>query len=299
MKNENTTNTNTVNLAEMLKNANLDLTANYAVSIPESITKAVDKYNDEIFAVECVKLASKSRKDFFNAFFIPTLAKTSNEKDFENNVKFAVSCAQKKLVVTDSGLLKLDDTKRIITMQDVINAKTNGIAKKHADETPTKADKAQAFKFYFGDDGKGVIDMITYQARIFASIGKIDDTDEIIQGNPDFEKAFEKIAKAYEKQGKENPFATDNNENVSKAKRKAQIENVVAEFIPVDDKLPLFAYHCKALLQMIASRNKYGKLTILSAVQALDALAIVCRYCANGHKLPENDKSDIFKVSKK
>ena len=281
----------------MVKEANAVENANYTVmQIPQELTNALTSENNAVFTKECITLASKSRKDFFNLFFMPTLAKISTAQEFENIVKFAVSVAQKKLVVTDSGLLKIEPYKKIISMQDVINAKVSGYATKHADNKPTKTDKSKAFRFYFGDNGKGLIDMVTYQARIFASIGNIDDTDEIIKGNPDYEKAFAKVADIYAKKGTDNPFIADNN-IFSNTKRKAQIENVIAEFVDIE-KLPLFAYHCKALLQMIASRNKYGKLTILSAVQSIDALAIICRYCANGHKLPENDKSDIFKIAK-
>jgi hypothetical protein len=100
------------------------------------------------------------------------------------------------------------------------------------------------------------------------------------------------LDKKYAKLDKENPFKLNSNNAYT-----LQITDTIAYFVE-DTTTKLFSYHCKAVFQMVCNRNKYGKLTIASTNDVINALAIVYRYAFNGYKLPTSDNSDIYKAIK-
>lgn len=287
MKNTNTT------LKAMVKEANAIENASYTdVTIPSDILLQLKAENDTLFENACKSLANKSKKEFYNTFFATEIEKGLAEKDTEKAIKNAVSCKQYALVINDNGLIDIDTKSKVINFADVLKAKIALISFKNADKKPTKADIIKANKFYFGDYGKGYIDILTHNARVYTSIGNIDDTIETYTLNANYDKSMSMLDTKYTKLKKDNPFKLTSNNAYT-----LQIMDIIEYFVENTD-IKLFNYHCKAVFQMICNRNKYGKFTIASTNDVLNALAIVYRYAFNGYKLPTTDKTDIYKATK-
>lgn len=294
MKNTTTTATK-ANLEKLIATANKTDEANFAVNpIPSAIVTELETINKAMFTDACKALASKSKKEFFKAFFTVKVASGLAEKDTADAIKNAVSAKQFTLSVNDGGLIELVDSLKPISFNDVLAAKIKLLAFAHADQTATKADRVTAIKFYFGDYGKGYLDILTHNARQFASIGNCDseNTAETITLNANGKKSLEMLEAKYAKAKKDNPFVAKSNNALT-----AQIMDSVEYFINSTDT-KLFSYHCKGLFQMICYRNKYGKLFIAKDTEAFNSLAIVYRYAFNGYKLPTADKTDIYKTIK-
>lgn len=286
-------NTNKVTLKAMVKDVNSIENASYTdLTIPSDILAKLKEENDTLFENACKNLASKSKKEFFKAFFSIDIEKGLDEKDTEKAVKNAVSCKQFAIVVNDNGLLEIDTKSKVINFVDVLNAKIDLIAFKNADKKPTKADRIKANRFYFGDFGKGYIDILTHNARQFTSIGNADDTKEEYTLNANYDKSLSMLDEKYAKLKKDNPFTLQSNNAYT-----LQIMDIIEYFVENTD-VKLFSYHCKAVFQMICNRNKFGKLTIANTNDVLNALAIIYRYAFNGYKLPTTDKTDIYKSIK-
>lgn len=286
-------NTTKATLKAMVKEANAIENASYTdITIPSNILLQLKAENDELFDNACKALANKSKKEFFKSFFAVEIEKGIAEKDLEKAIKSAISCKQYGLTITDDGLIKIENKEKTISFNDVLNAKINLLAFKNADKKPTKADRVKANKFYFGDFGKGYLDIFVHNARQFTSIGNNDDTIEEYILNVNYEKSMDMLNAKYTKLGKDNPFTLNSNNAYT-----LQIMDIIEYFVENAD-VKLFNYHCKAVFQMICNRNKYGKLTISSTNDVLNALAIVYRYAFNGYKLPTTDKSDIYKSIK-
>lgn len=284
--------TNTT-LKTMVKEANNIENACYTdVTIPSAILAQLKVENDTLFENACKRLANMTKKAFYKAFFATEIEKGLSEKDVEKHIKNAISCIQYALIINDNGLIDIDTKTKTIAFADVVKAKAELLAFSHADKDVTKEDKIKANKFYFGDFGKGYLDIITHNARVYMSIGNADDSLEAFTLNANFDKSMSMLDDKYAKLKKDNPFKLNSNNAYT-----LQIMDIVEYFTDNTD-IKLFNYHCKAVFQMVCNRNKYGKLTIANAYSVLDSIAMVYRYAFNGYKLPITDKSDIYKTIK-
>lgn len=280
-------------LETMVKNANAIENAMYTeTTIPTDITKHCDKLNLELFSEVTYKLATASYKDFINAFFNVKVKEGLKENEVMNAMKNAVSCKEYEIIVNDNSLLEIKAKIKAISFTDILNHRIQIEALENADYKPTAKNKANAVRHFFGTYGKGYIDILTHNARLFTSIGNTNDSKEDIKLNANGEKSMEMLNEKYTKIGKENPFV-----NNSKNALTAQIMDAVEYFTDNTD-IKMYSYHCKALFQMICNRNRYGKLTIAKDTDVMNMLAIVYRYAYNGYKLPTTDKTDIYKTTK-
>lgn len=275
-------------LKNLITKANEKKNAHY-VDVPSNIVTAVTEINNEIVTEYCKGLANLTKADFINAFFNVQVAENlTSDKDIETAIKNSVSVRVLAVSVNDNGLIELDENKiKSIAFTDILRAKISSLAFCHSDNKPTKADRITANKYFFGDNGIGYLELFTHSAYKFMCI-----EDKTFKPNANYEKAFAEVAEICTKANKQNPFDKHSNSGYSE-----QIELLCEYFIGVEHT-KLNAYHCKAIFQMICNRNRYGKFTIEDINTIYNSLAIVYRYAHNGYKLPINDKSTIYKVTK-
>ena len=276
------TNTNAKAFLEMVANANANATFK---EIPVEIVAECDKVNEELSKNTKDYFATLSKEEFINKFFNVSIPKNLKENEIEKHIKNSVSSEQISLYVNDNSLIEYKITNKPISFKEIFVAKLNLLAKAHADEKITKADKQKANEIYFGSYGIGYCDLLTHSARLFTNIDEKAPTT-----NASYKKTFEKVNEICGENAT-NPFTKSTNSGYSE-----QI-SLVANYFIGENATKLNAYYCKGLFQMICNRGKFGKYTIADTNTVLNAFAIVYRYAFNGYKMPTKEKSKIYKIS--
>jgi hypothetical protein len=263
--------------------------------IPENITTATAELNEKQKYNFCLKVG-KDAETFKEMFLSPsiTIAESmSKPSEIANAVKFSCVFKAYKISINDENLIEIDDFYSPIYFSDIIKALTKHNATAHADGKPTKEDKAKALEKIISYRVLLINALATHNAQILTSRGNADGTDETRETNATYEKAYSAINKKYKESGKENPF-----DKISGNALTAQIKEIATAFGVSADNLT--KYHAIALYQMMTATNKRtATRTIGNLYDMIDAFAIVNRYAHNGIKIPDFDKSNIYKKPKK
>lgn len=253
--------------------------------VPQAVINEMSTVNASIIDAEASRLASLDKAEFFAIFFSPVLPQGLQGKDAEKAVKNAVSITTYKVFVNDNALLDIMEVQTAIPFKKVFDAKVKSFEFAHTDKKPAE-DKRNAYRFYFGDLGVGLCDLLTHSAFQFCDIGENE-----LKVNQNYVKALHAVQELCDEQKKQNPFGKKSNNGYTE-----QLTMVYQYFM--DNAVNVTAYHAKAIFQMVCPRNKYGKQSIANTLTMFDALAVVYRYAYNGYKLPITDNSNIYKQPK-
>ena len=286
-----TTNTNTKaneNAIELNAIENLIATANLANEkfddIPSNILKAVEKENNSIISENAKTFITLDTSDFYKSIMLVDIASDTKEKELANTIYNAISVKIYVVSINDNGLLELSKKDKALTIADFYKAKLEMLSFKNADLKPTKKDRIDCNKYFFGVEGFGLIQCITASATKSQKLSNMK-----FENNADLIKAYAIINEKYLALGKENPF--DNSSNTALAN---QLKEVFTAFVSDTFDKKINVYHYQALFQMIAHFNKKGVFVIENALNVLQALTIVARYIHNNKHFTIQDKAKIF-----
>ena len=262
--------------------------------IPEEITRAVAELNAEQKYNFCLKVG-KDAETFRKYFLAPsiTIAESmSKPHEIANAIKNACVFKSYKVTLNDANLVEVSDTLTPIYFSDIVKAITESHANAHADKKPTKEDRKKAIEQIIDYRVILLNALVTHNAQILTSRGNADGPDEARDTNETYKKAYNLIAESYKASGKDNPF-----DKMSGNALTAQIKELAAAFgVSVDG---LTKYHTIALYQAITTTNKRtATRTIGNFADMVDAFAIVNRYASNNIRIPDFDKSNIYKKPK-
>lgn len=247
-------------------------------AVPETLANKVSAFNEGVVSATAKQYLCENSVDFFKSI---VCVKTETPFD-------AITATVAKITLTDSGNLQVDEVNKALIFDDFYRAKLSTLASHHADGKATKEDRSATHKYFYGNNGEGLMQCLIYTAT---NAQKLDGQN--LKKSADLIKAYATIKDEYAKTNKENPFDGDSNR-----KKVEQITRVLVEFIGDFTEWALTKYHFDAFAQIVATTNRKGVFTINNTAYAMQTLVLVARHAFNKIPFEVKDKANILHKNK-
>lgn len=272
--------TEKTNLEMMVAEANA-INAVFA-EIPAKIIEKQNAENAEIISEFAKSFAVLTPAEMFKKLVCVSIPDDTKEKEIANAIFNAVSVETCKVYITETGLLSIKDSLHSVTFAEILKAKIELLGNAHADGKPTKDDRINALKYFFGDYGVGNIQCLLHKAFINERLDgmKISENAEIV-------KSYAEIERHYQSTKKDNPFNGNSNT------KKAEMLKYIYSSIGISE-LKTNAYYFDGFCKMVVQMNRKAVLTVADISKAMQALLIIGRYIYNGKKFVIKDNAKIL-----
>lgn len=253
-------------------------------SVPQCIVDGLKKYNDNqrLSTAKTILANNQKAVDLYKALTLVTV--NTDSKHLVNDMFNAISFNSVNVILTDTNLLQVNESKTALLFKDFYRAKLDLIASTHTDKTP-KEDRQKANKYFFSEYGYGLLQCLTYKMATAQTLDGV-----TLKKSEDLIKAYKMLKTKYESIKKDNPF--DATSNTAKCE---QLKAVYNEFIGNEFDKKANKYHYDAIAQIIATTTRKAVFTIASIEDTMQALILIGRYIYNGKQFAINDKAKISK----
>lgn len=246
--------------------------------ITEALTKATSNLNEALLIEEAKTYLAEEVKDFYKAYFLTVC--TSAEA-----CRQGITTTQVRLTMTEGGKIEATTFAKPLAFKDFYKARLNLLASKHANATPTKEDRLEASKYFFGGEGFGLLQCYIVRASTSQALDKKD-----LSLTADMRATLKKVEAYYEATKKQNPLEGEASNN----KSIEALSLLVSNFIGGIEGWQFTSYHAKALAQMIATTNKRGIFVVDNINNAMHSIAIITRHAKNNVRVEVKDNSKAF-----